>query len=219
MRHSSALLVIEDVHWADDATLDLIKYLGRRIDQTRALLVLTYRDDELSAQHPLRTVIGDLPGTTIRLPLARLSEAAVAALALAANHPARAHELFAATNGNPFFVTEVLASQRDEVPITVRDAVMARAARLSLSGHATLEAAAVIGPRIELQLLSELTSAEAPMVEECISAGMLYAQGAVLAFRHELARQTILASISPQRKQSLHSLTVATLRADRKSVV
>src|SRR5687768_4596496 len=56
-----SVVVFEDVHWADEATLDLIKYLGRRIGETRTLLVLTYRDDELSARHPLRLVLGELP--------------------------------------------------------------------------------------------------------------------------------------------------------------
>src|SRR5688572_8961627 len=58
---AAPVIVFEDVHWADDATLDLIKFLGRRIGETRALLILTYRDDELTARHPLRLVLGELP--------------------------------------------------------------------------------------------------------------------------------------------------------------
>jgi DNA-binding CsgD family transcriptional regulator len=216
LRRSPAptLLVFEDVHWADEATLDLIKFLCRRIHQTRALFILTYRDDELHMQHPLRLVIGDLSrSTTIRLQLLPLSQASVTALAAEANRAEGAEDLYITTGGNPFFVTEVLASQDEGVPATVRDAVLARAARLSLSGRATLDAAAVIGPRIELPLLAEVVGAEAPAVEECMAVGMLGVESNLLTFQHELARQTILASISPQRKLILHRLTLAALSA------
>src|SRR6185503_17930987 len=82
-----AIIVIEDVHWADEATLDMIKFLGRRIHQLPSLLIITYRDDELGAHHPLRSVLGDLPGASMtRLRLPPLSEAAVIALAKQAQH-------------------------------------------------------------------------------------------------------------------------------------
>lgn len=105
---SPAILVFEDVHWADEATLDLIKFLGRRLQPFGALLIISYRDDEVGPQHPLRSVIGDLPfGATHRILLPRLTEAAVATLAgNAGRQPAGLH---AVTGGNPFFVTEALA--------------------------------------------------------------------------------------------------------------
>ncbi len=125
-----ALIVIEDVHWADEATLDLLKFLGRRIHRTHCMLAVTYRDDELGQQHPLRLVIGDLPrASTHRMSLAPLSESAVTQLAKRAGRTAAG--LHGVTGGNPFFVTEVLASASDTVPATVCDAVLARAARLS----------------------------------------------------------------------------------------
>ena len=95
------VLVIEDMHWADDATLDLIKYLGRRIARTRAMLIATYRSDEMHARHPLQVAIGLLPGETVkRLPLAVLSEGAVGELAETLGRSATG--LYAATGGNPF---------------------------------------------------------------------------------------------------------------------
>src|SRR5918996_5005721 len=109
LRSAPSLVVFEDVHWADEATLDVLKYIGRRIDRTRCLLVLTFRDDELRAQHPLRLVLGDLPSRlTLRVVLPLLSEAAVAELARRAERPVAG--LHAVTGGNPFFVTEVLAA-------------------------------------------------------------------------------------------------------------
>jgi DNA-binding CsgD family transcriptional regulator len=210
---SHSVVVVEDVHWADEATLDLLKYLGRRIQRTAVLLILTYRDDELGAQHPLRTVLGDLAtsNTLRRIPLPALTEAAVRALA--AGKAVDAAALHRQTDGNSFFVTEVLAEGALGLPATVREAVLARAARLSLSARAVLEAAAVIGRRIEPQLLSEVTRAEYTASEDCIAAGMLHAEGPMLAFRHDLARQAILESISPQRSLALHRRVLAAMRA------
>jgi DNA-binding CsgD family transcriptional regulator/tetratricopeptide (TPR) repeat protein len=212
LQQSPSIVVFEDIHWADEATLDLIKFLGRRIQRTASLLILTYRDDELDVAHPLRLILGDLPhGATNRIHLRPLSKSSVLELARAVNQPARAEKLFEATNGNPFFVTEVLASEDPGVPATVRDAVWARAARLSLSARAVLEVAAIIGSKIDVGLLSEVTLAEASYTDECISAGMLHIQKDGLAFRHELARQTILESISPQRKIVLHRMVLNAL--------
>ncbi len=125
-----SITVIEDVHWADEATLDLLKFLGRRITRINSMIVVTYRDDEVGADHPLRLVLGDLPPRSVaRLRLPPLSEDAVERMAEGAGR--RPEELYAVTGGNPFFVSEALASKEPGVPVTVRDAVLSRAARLS----------------------------------------------------------------------------------------
>lgn len=213
LQNLPTIVVFEDVHWADESTLDLIKFLGRRIQRTPSLIILTYRDDELSAGHPLRLVLGDLPRAgTNRLQLLPLSESSVLALAIAADQPERAHKLFDTTSGNPFFVTEALASKGAGMPSTVRDAVLARAARLSPPARAVVEAAAVIGLRIEPWLLSHIVGAETANVEECIAGGMLQFQGDDYAFRHELARQTILETIPPERRLALHRMILSVLK-------
>ena len=206
------IMLVEDIHWADEATLDLLKFLGRRIHQTPSLLVLTYRDDEIGIHHPLRQLLGDLGSSAslLRIRVASLSKAAV--LELARDKKVDAVELHRLTNGNPFFVTEVLAAEGG-IPETVRDAVLARAVHLSRSARATLEAAAVIGVRVEPWLLSSVAGADTGQIEECLAAGMLQAQGDHYAFRHELARQTILGSISPTRKAALHRLALTALEA------
>ena len=211
LQKGQAILVIEDIHWADEATLDLLKYLGRRIRQTTSLLILTYRDDEIGADHPLRILLGDLSSSHAlhRIPLAPLSRAAV--YELSKNKQVDSFRLYRLTNGNPFFVTEVLAMEGG-IPETVRDAVLARAARLSAAARSTLEAAAVIGSRVEAWLLSKTAAAAATSVEECVARGMLQAQGETYAFRHGLVRQTILESISPQRKLALHRLALDALQ-------
>jgi predicted ATPase len=117
-----SITVIEDVHWADEATLDLLKFLGRRISRINSMLVITYRDDEVGVDHPLRLVFGDLPRrSVVRLRLPPLSEAAVGQLAERAGRPSE--DLYTVTGGNPFFVTEALASKEPGVPVTVRDTV------------------------------------------------------------------------------------------------
>jgi DNA-binding CsgD family transcriptional regulator/tetratricopeptide (TPR) repeat protein len=206
------MVVFEDVHWADEATLDLLKFLGRRIARTRALLILTFRGDELGPRHLLRTVLGDLAASPAvrRITLTPLSEQAVRSLIGGrAIDPGALHRQ---TAGNPFFVTEVLSNPAGGLPATVREAVLARAARLSPSGQAVLQAAAVIGPRIEPWVLTEVTGAEAGAAEECMAIGILAPQGEMLAFRHELARQAILESISPPHLLTLHQMTLDALK-------
>jgi DNA-binding CsgD family transcriptional regulator/tetratricopeptide (TPR) repeat protein len=213
LQNRPTIVVFEDVHWADESTLDLIKFLGRRIQRTPSLILLTYRDDELSLGHPLRLVLGDLPrAVTNRLQLLPLSKPSVFALAHAANQAERANDLYTATGGNPFFVTEALAGKGVGVPSTVRDAVLARAARLSPSARIVLEAAAVIGLRVEPWLLTNIVGAKSANVEECVARGMLQFQGEDYAFRHELARHTILETISPERRLALHRMILSVLK-------
>ena len=152
------IVVIEDLHWADEATLDVVTMLGRRAEIVPALVVATYRDDELAADHPLRSVLGELrAGSGVRrLALAPLSLGAVEALTAAAGVDAAG--LYRVTAGNPFFVTEVLAAGGADIPATVRDAVLARAARLSGHARRLLEAAAVVPGRVDLWLLEALAS-------------------------------------------------------------
>ena len=115
------------------------------------------------------------------------------------------------TGGNPFFVTEVLASPDGGAALHLR--VLAPVARLSLSAQAVLQAAAVIGPRIESWVLAEVSGAEAAAAAECLARGMLLGQGEALTFRHELVRQTILESISPPHQVALHRRTLDALKA------
>ncbi len=207
------LLVFEDVHWADEATLDLLRFLGRRVAAVRALVVATYRDDEVGSTHPLRIVFGDLATfpAVRRLQLTPLSESAVRELAQGTDlDPA---ELYRQTGGNPFFVTEVVAAGTREVPPSVRDAVLARAARLPSHARPVLEAAAVIGGRIEPWLLDGVLDAATDGVEACLSAGVLRDAGDVFTFRHELGRTTILDAVVSTRRLDLHRRVLATLRS------
>ena len=207
------LLIVEDAHWADEATLDLLRYLGRRIGDTRSLVIVTYRDDEVGPTHPFRAMMGDLATAPSlrRMALPPLSESAVGVLV--AGSGLDPVELHCRTGGNPFFVTEVLAAGGSGVPPTVRDAVLTRAARLSPAGWTVLGAAAVIGARAEPWLLIAVAGEGADAVDECIAAGLLHVRGDALAFRHELARTAVLTAMTPVRATALHRSVLAALRA------
>jgi DNA-binding CsgD family transcriptional regulator/tetratricopeptide (TPR) repeat protein len=205
------ILVIEDLHWADEATLDVLKLLVRRIEGVRALVLASYRDEELDRDHPLRLVLGEFASARAveRLKIEPLSPAAVATLA--EPHGVNAEELYRKTEGNPFFVTEVLAAGEGEIPDTVRDAVLAHAARLSPGARALLEAAAVVPPPVELWLLETLATDAFDRLEECLTSGMLTASPAGMAFRHELARLAVEESLAPNRRVALHRKALAAL--------
>ncbi len=201
---SPTVLVLEDLHWADEATLDVTRLVARRIAESPALFVASYRDEELSPTHPLRVILGELPpGESVdRLELAGLSPEAVATLAAAKG--VDSEELYYRTSGNPFFVTEALAAETEQVPRTVRDAVLARASRLSPAARALLDATAAVPERAELWLLEALVGGTVGDIGECLSSGMLTAEGDRIGFRHELARLAIEESLAPDRTLDLH---------------
>jgi DNA-binding CsgD family transcriptional regulator len=209
----ATLLVIEDAHWADEATLDLLHFLARRVERTRALVLVTYRDDALGRDHPFVVLLGDLAGQSgvHRIALPPLSQAGVAVLA--GQRLTEVEELHRITGGNPFFVTEVLATSGTEIPATVRAAVLARRARLSASGQAAIDALAVIGSRATLDLALALLGPELVGLEECLDSGAVRMDGSRLSFRHELARSATWDAIPPSRRLLLHRAALNALRA------
>jgi DNA-binding CsgD family transcriptional regulator/tetratricopeptide (TPR) repeat protein len=208
-----AIFLLEDVHWADEATLDVLRMLVRRVETAQALVVATYRDDELDASHPLRIVLGELAtsGAITRIRLPTLSTQAVAELA--EPYGADAVELFDKTAGNPFFVVEALAAGGDSIPETVRDAVLARSLRLSAASRSVLDAVAVVPPQAELWLLKALVGELIGELDECLASGLLVSSPSAVTFRHDLARQAVEESIAPQRKIEFHRAALAALEA------
>ena len=206
-----ALLILEDVHWADEATLDVVRILARRARESGWLLVISYRSDQLHRDHPLRMVLGELSsgeGVT-RLELDGLSREAVGELA--ASSCLDADALFERTDGNPFFVTETLAAGTGAVPTSVSDAVQARIAGLSPSSRTTLDAVAVVPQRAEVWLLEVLTDGDLGALDECLASGVLRAEADGVLFRHELARLAVESSLAPDRAVALHRRALAAL--------
>jgi DNA-binding CsgD family transcriptional regulator/tetratricopeptide (TPR) repeat protein len=209
---TTTILVIEDAHWADEATLDVLRLLSRRLDALPALVVVTYRDDELERTHPLRTVLGEVATTarSMRIPVAPLSREAVKQLA--DEHPVDVEELYRRTSGNPFFVGEVLAAPGAELPNSVRDAVFARVARLEPQARDLLDAVAVVPSRCELWLLEALAGEAVAALDDCLGSGMLRFDERAVSFRHELARLAVEDSINPHQRAELHRSALSALR-------
>jgi ATP/maltotriose-dependent transcriptional regulator MalT len=200
----ACLVVLEDLHWADAATLDFLRFIGRRIHRTRAVFVATYRDDELSASHPVRLALGELTGHhVIRMRLAPLSLAAVEMLV--GDSGREAELLHKITGGNPFFVREVLASPGELVPETVRDAVLARLVRCSAATRQLAEFVAVSPGRTETWLVESVLGVQQTAVDEAGARGLLVVQSDAVAYRHELARLAIYGTIPDERARALHS--------------
>jgi len=210
---SPVVLVIEDVHWADMSTLDLIRFLARRLGSTHVLVLVTYRDDNLGASDPLRVMIGDIASQSVvrRLEVPPLSLSAVTELA--AESGLDADELYRETGGNAFFVSEVIASGGDRLPSTVQDAVLARTHRLSPQARLGLESAAVIGSRVEPSLVHGMPGVTPEAVDECVTGGMMRFEAPTYVFRHELVRQSVLSGITPGRLGALHWQVLDRLRA------
>jgi DNA-binding CsgD family transcriptional regulator len=216
LRHAAGVtvFVVEDAHWADDATLDLVRFIGRRIEKAPALLLMSWRDDEVPASHPLRRAIGELPAPQ-RLTLRRLSAAGVRTLAeRAGRDPGAAPALHAATQGNPFFVSELLRQEADaDVPATVQALVLARYASLAKPAQAVLRLASVVPARIERWLVDVLLAPSIDDLEACLGCGLLVADGPWLQYRHELARVAVESSLSVPAAQALHAQVLAALDA------
>jgi len=206
-----SVLVLEDLHHADEATLDVVRLMVRRIESAATLLALSFRDDCLHRDHPLQLVLGELPSHSVatRLQLTGLSCAAVRAMA--EHSPLDADALYARTVGNPFFVTETLAAGGEVVPVTVRDAVLARVARLSPAARDLLDAVAVVPQRAEVWLLEAMTDGGLGALDECLRSGVLRAEADGVVFRHELARLAVENALAPDRAVSLHRGALAAL--------
>lgn len=209
------LVIFEDAHWADQATLDLLRFLGRRVDRVRSAIVVTFRDDELSGSSPLAVLLGDLataPGVT-RIGLLPLSREATATLVGASG--ADPADVFERTGGNPFFINAVVASGGAEVPSTVRDAVLARLSRVTPDTRAALETAAAYGPRLdpgELATILDRLGIPRWTMRDGVFTGLLRWRDTVLEFRHELVAAAIVATTEPRRRQHLHEVIFQVLR-------
>ena len=204
-----AVVVIEDVHWADESTLDLVRYLGRRIRTTRALLLVTFRDNALGSDEALRIALGGLAGerATRRVTIAALSAEAVAILA--AGSGLAAEDVYRLTGGNAFFVNEIVRSGT-ELPTSAREAVLARVARLNDSARALLEIAAIAGTRVDPTLLESFATSPSDL-DDLVVTGVLVSDATSLRFRHEITRRAVASEIPGYRTAAIHAQLLATI--------
>jgi DNA-binding NarL/FixJ family response regulator/tetratricopeptide (TPR) repeat protein len=198
------VLAVEDAHWADEATLDLLRFLARRLVRRPVLMLVTFRDDALAPRDPLRQALGELAGQrcTRRIDLPPLTPDGVRRLAEGTAYAP--DELYELTAGNPFFVTEVVSDGGAQIPASARDAVLARAARLSAAARATLDLAALDSWRVDTELIAGAGDASLETFDELVTAGLLKVDGSTLRFRHELARRAIESEVPPHRRVAGH---------------
>jgi DNA-binding CsgD family transcriptional regulator/tetratricopeptide (TPR) repeat protein len=206
------IVVVDDVHWADDASLDVVRYLARRVPNLPAVLVLSYRDEAVGPSHPLRRIAGSLTRVeATRIPLRGLSREAVARLAIAAGrYPDQVIEL---VGGNPFYLTEVLADRQSGVPPSVRDAVLSRLARLPEPTRELLEVLSVVPGGAEPGIAAFLAGEPGHRFDAARQSGVLDPAGSRVRFRHELARQAVAESLPYARRIECHRLVLEALLA------
>ena len=203
------VVILEDLHWADEATLDFLRFLCRRIQRTRCLLVGTYRSDELGATHLLRATLGELTGAhSARIDLPPLSFSAVERLVEGTARNAR--QVFTVTAGNPFFIKELLSAPDDAVPVTVRDAVLARLMHCSPRARELAELVSLVPGRAE-PWITVLLGEAGPAADEVVERGLLRYQDPGLAYRHELGRLAVESAITRARAQEMHQRILSVL--------
>ncbi|MDZ7624115.1 MAG: LuxR C-terminal-related transcriptional regulator [Ignavibacteriaceae bacterium] len=197
------IIVIEDVHWADESTLDLINFLARRISKCKSLLIITYRDDEITSGHPLKQALSSIPSNYHkRIKLTPLSKGAVNSLAL--SHGRKDENLYAKTNGNPLLVTEVLTNDQIETPSTIKELMASKLKRLSSDSRNAVEIFSVIPGKVEKWLAQKLIK-DFSLIDEAIEFGILKSEGNTILFRHELARMAVEESLSESKRINFNS--------------
>ena len=222
------LLVLEDVHWADRSTRDLLTFLSRVLHRERVAVVVTYRTDDLHRRHPLRAVVAELtrlPGVTT-IELAPLGYADMAdhlsALASAPLDAATLHRIVTRAEGNPYYGEELLAAGTDcagnLLPTGLAALLLGRIERVSATAQQVLRAAAVAGRRVEDDIIRAAAGlAEADFeasLREAFAHQLLVSDGEQgYAFRHALIREALYADLMPGERTRLHA-TFAELLAD-----
>ncbi len=204
------VIVFEDVHWADNATLDLIRYLGRRIVRTHGLMLLTYRDEEVATDHPLRFIMSDLPVQAIaRLALEPLSGDAIRSLA--GKDLKDVDRIHRDSGGNPFYATELIGSPSRQLPASIVDSVHGRVARLDSHARELTELVSVVPGRAELWLVENQFANWAKSLDAAEQSGVLVRNPADISFRHELARKAVESSLTTSKRIELNRSVLACL--------
>jgi tetratricopeptide (TPR) repeat protein len=235
------LLIVEDLHWSDDSSLEFLLYLSRRCTNLPMLMIFTYRDDEIHAN--LRHWLAQLEREhqIQELVLTRFSPNDVEAMLNAIFHKRYSKQLdlwdsiYTLTDGNPFFIEEILKSliaggelvftdgrwvgrpaNELHIPRNIQDAVQQRIARLSEAAREILTIASVAGQRFDFALLQQLTNHDEQqllaLMKELIAAQLVIEESAdQFAFRHALTRQAIYTDLLTRERRGLHKVIAETM--------
>jgi DNA-binding CsgD family transcriptional regulator/tetratricopeptide (TPR) repeat protein len=192
------IIVIEDVHWADESTFDFIKFLAKRINKYKSLLIITYRSDEISSTHPLKLTFSNIPSKYLRrFELPPLSKNAVTILANSFGR--KDDSIFTKTGGNPFLITELLMNNQENIPATVKDLIAFRLSRLSANARSAVETFSVIPGAAEKWLINLLVK-DYSAIDESVECGILKVENDSISFRHELLKIAVEESLSETKR-------------------
>src|SRR6187551_3537408 len=203
VKKEKILIVFEDIHWADEATLDFIKFFARRITKLKCLFILTYRHDEINSGHYLRNILGDLsPDTFTRIQLQPLSKDAVYKMAVEKGYDAE--DVYNISGGNPFYVTEILASYSPGVPDNIKDSILSVYNRQEKGTKNAWEISSVIPEGLEVNRFAIMKSLWDEGMDHCFALNIIIIKNDRVVFKHELYRRTIEASLSPFKRIELN---------------
>ncbi|HKH62371.1 MAG TPA: AAA family ATPase [Flavitalea sp.] len=202
-KQGMSLIVFEDIHWADEATFDFIKFFGRRIAQLRCLFILTYRDDEVNSRHPLRNVLADISSDVFsRIQLMPLSREAVHTLANAKGFDAE--NVYNISGGNPFYVNEILASYSPGIPENIKDSILAVYERQEEGTKNAWQLFSVVPEGLDIECFSIIKAGWDEGMDHCFALNVIIIKNEKIVFKHELYRRTIEASLSPFKRIALN---------------
>jgi predicted ATPase len=205
------LVLIEDLHWADDATIDFLRYIGRRIDDRNIVRLLTSRDDEINGRSNIRRTVGSLPAETVsRIVLNPLTKNEIARLALETGLDPES--IFDLTGGNAFYVTELLRSDEGTSSFSVQESILSRADKVSTNARMVLDIVSIFPRRAERNAMDKLHAVSSAEIEESVNAGLLEEHQDYLSFRHELARRAIESALGTSTRRDLNARLLEILR-------
>ncbi len=217
-QEETTIIIIEDIHWADEATLDFIKFFARRITRLHCLFILTYRADEIHSHHPLRTVLGQLPPDSFtRLQLAPLSYEAVEKMAVEKGY--NADDVYSISSGNPFYVNEILANYSVGVPDNIRDSVLSTFNRADEKTKQLWEILSVMPTGFEIEYLEKIDPSYSAAIHNCLDLKILIPKDGLISFKHELFRRTIETSLSPFLRIELNKKILDLLKENFENIV
>jgi len=219
-----AVVVVEDLHWADSSTRDLVSFLARNAHAARMLLIVTYRADDLHRRHPLKSLLAELErGAASWIRLTGLARRDVAELVASEGGAAAVPDvslLLDRTGGNPFFIEELLAASppTTSLPEGLRELLLARLHGLPDSALAVLRPASVLGHGFTENLLGAAAGLPPPEIEDAlrqaVDHNILRATAGELRFRHDLMREAIYDDLLPAQRHRLHVAAAAAIEAD-----
>lgn len=203
-KSSPLVLVFEDLHWADEATVDFIKYMARRIKRSKCLFLLTCRDNEVRASHPVRNLFGELPtGVFSKLNVEPLSEGAVKKIAASFGYT-RGSEVYHLTGGNPFYVIEILSNDLQRIPDHLKDSILRIFRSKDVDTQELLSFLSIIPTKIEFRVAERIKKDFGGDIDDCVWSGIIVKGNEYFSFKHELFRLTIEESLQPSKRKNFH---------------